>query len=253
MLRTNVNEMNVDAVDLGHEHGQRVQSRLHLAPVVVGAPVAHDLLEFRELRALRSVVDGLLVRPPRGGDAPAKIDEVRFRNMDGERADRAVFAQLRGRDGRRHGKQTDNACGCRSSEHVAPCRRSRLLRHDSSSRDVSEPGVRSGFTIGGCSLPPPGPIGPLRLPPTDFGMVGQRELWKNVQPNAERSAFVSAGAKSRSGDLGHHRRRSRHARTALRVGIGALQLDREFRPVNTIRQLQEGPLRSASSRAIDRP
>ena len=86
-FETDVNEVNVDAVDLGHEHGQRVQPRLDLAPVVVGAPVADHLLEFRELRALRPVIDGLLVRPARGGDAPAQIDELLFRNVDAEGAD----------------------------------------------------------------------------------------------------------------------------------------------------------------------
>jgi len=34
MLRTNVNEVNVQPIDLGDELRQRVQSRLHLAPVV---------------------------------------------------------------------------------------------------------------------------------------------------------------------------------------------------------------------------
>ena len=61
--RTNVDEMDVDAIDLSHEHGQRVQLGLHLSPVVLRAPVADHLLQFRELRALRPVIDSLLVRP----------------------------------------------------------------------------------------------------------------------------------------------------------------------------------------------
>ena len=71
-----VNEMNVDPVDLGHEHWQRVESRLHLAPVVIGPPVADDLLEFPELIALRAICDGLLIGPSRFGDAPAEIDKL---------------------------------------------------------------------------------------------------------------------------------------------------------------------------------
>src|SRR5262245_28341293 len=63
MLRTDVNEMNVNSVDLGHEHGQRVESRLHLPPVVIGTPVADDFLELAELITLRAIRDGLLVRP----------------------------------------------------------------------------------------------------------------------------------------------------------------------------------------------
>ena len=87
VLRADVDEVNVDSVDLGQEHGERVQPRLHLAPVVGGAPVAHHLLELPELRPLRSVVDGLLIRPAGRGDAPAEISELRFRNIDAEGAD----------------------------------------------------------------------------------------------------------------------------------------------------------------------
>ena len=57
-----------------------------LAPVVVRAPVAHQLLQLRELHALRLVGDGLPVGPSRGGDAPAQIDEIFLRNIDAEGA-----------------------------------------------------------------------------------------------------------------------------------------------------------------------
>ena len=90
MPRTDVNEMNVDSVDLGHEHGQRVESRLHLAPVVVRAPVADDFLEFAELIALRAIRDGLLIGPPRVGDAPAEIDKRSFGNVNLERTNCGV-------------------------------------------------------------------------------------------------------------------------------------------------------------------
>ena len=90
MPRTNVNEMNGNSVDLRHEHGKRVQSRFHLAPVVVGTPVADDFLEFGELIALRAIRDGLLVRPPRVGDAPAEIDKRSFGNVNLERANCGV-------------------------------------------------------------------------------------------------------------------------------------------------------------------
>ena len=88
-----VNEMNVDSVDLGHELRQRVQPRLHLAPVVVGAPVADDFLEFPELNALRPIIDGLLVRPSRGGDASAEIDELLFRYVDAEGANGIAYGR----------------------------------------------------------------------------------------------------------------------------------------------------------------
>src|SRR5215510_7504620 len=90
MLRSNVNEMNVDAVDFGHEHRQRVQPRLYLAPVVGAPPVADDFLEFRELITLRTVRNGFLVGPAGFGNTPAEISKGGFGNVNLERADRAV-------------------------------------------------------------------------------------------------------------------------------------------------------------------
>ena len=52
--RADVDEVDVDAVDGRHELRQGVQLRFGLAPVVAAAPVAHELLELRELRALRA-------------------------------------------------------------------------------------------------------------------------------------------------------------------------------------------------------
>ena len=53
MMRADVDEMDVEPVDLGDELREGVQLRLDLAPVVVGLPVAHELLELCELHALR--------------------------------------------------------------------------------------------------------------------------------------------------------------------------------------------------------
>ena len=53
MLRTNVNEVNVQPIDLGDELRQGVQPRLALAPVVFRRPIARELLNRRELHALR--------------------------------------------------------------------------------------------------------------------------------------------------------------------------------------------------------
>ena len=117
MLRANVNEMNVDTIDLGDELRQRVELRLHLAPVVAGAPVLNERLQFRKWDALRLVIDGLAVGPPRRDDAPAQIDELCFRNMDGERADCLTFT---GRDARVHGEETERACGRRAGQDAAP-------------------------------------------------------------------------------------------------------------------------------------
>ena len=51
-FRAHVNEMNVDAVDVGYELRQRLQLRLALAPVVVRRPIAREFLDRRELHTL---------------------------------------------------------------------------------------------------------------------------------------------------------------------------------------------------------
>src|SRR3712207_7652408 len=47
-------------VDLGRELRQRVKSLLGLAPVVIGRPLARELLHRRELYALRAIFDAFL-------------------------------------------------------------------------------------------------------------------------------------------------------------------------------------------------
>ena len=55
MLRTNVNEVNVQAIDFGHKLRQGVQFRLELAPIVICRPIARERLNRRELHALRCI------------------------------------------------------------------------------------------------------------------------------------------------------------------------------------------------------
>ncbi len=87
VLRTHVDEVDVESVDLGDELGQGVELRLALAPVVVRRPVAREVLERRERHALRRVRDGLLLRPPRRLDAAFHVGEFLFRKVDTEGAD----------------------------------------------------------------------------------------------------------------------------------------------------------------------
>ena len=90
MLRTNVDEMDVEPVDLGDEVRQGVQPRLDLAPVVLGRPIARELLNRRELHALRVIRDGFPLGPSRRRDAPAQFVDVRLRKVDGDGADRVA-------------------------------------------------------------------------------------------------------------------------------------------------------------------
>ena len=82
VLGADVNEVNVDSVDPGNELRQSVEPRFDLSPVIVGLPVAHQLLHGRERHALRVVIDRLLVWPPHHCEASAKVDEIGFRDVD---------------------------------------------------------------------------------------------------------------------------------------------------------------------------
>ena len=98
MLGTNVDEVDVQPVDLGDELRQGVQSRLTGAPVVVGRPVAREVLHDRQGHALRVVLDRLLVREARAGEASPQVLELRRGDVDRERADRGVVRCTLGHD-----------------------------------------------------------------------------------------------------------------------------------------------------------
>src|SRR6266699_4714312 len=87
MLRTNVNEVDVEPIDLGNELREGVQLRLARAPVVFCPPIARELLHRRERHALRLICDGFLLGPLRRGDAPAQAGDRFFGNVDAERAE----------------------------------------------------------------------------------------------------------------------------------------------------------------------
>src|SRR2546427_7970512 len=81
-------EVDIEAVDLGHELREGIQPRLEPPEVVVAAPVAREGLHRRELHALRSIFDRLLLWPSRRRDAPAKVLERLVWKLSSERADR---------------------------------------------------------------------------------------------------------------------------------------------------------------------
>ena len=70
VARTDVDEVDVDAVDRRDELRPGVQLRLGLAPVVVRAPVADELLQLGQPRALRPIGNRLPVGPAGRRDAP---------------------------------------------------------------------------------------------------------------------------------------------------------------------------------------
>src|SRR5262249_2881339 len=96
ILRTDVDEMNIEAVDLGRELRQGAQLRLDLMPVVIGLPVAREFAHSGKLHALRRIRDGLLFRPPGGGDAPGEVRNLLVRNLDAVWTDRSISGCRRG-------------------------------------------------------------------------------------------------------------------------------------------------------------
>src|SRR5687767_3127076 len=85
-----MDEMDVEPVDLGGEVREGVQPRLALAPVVLGRPIAREVLHERERHALRVILDGLLLGPARGREARTQILELRLGDVDRERLDGGV-------------------------------------------------------------------------------------------------------------------------------------------------------------------
>ena len=85
-------EVDVEAVDLRHKQRRRVQFRLRLPPIVLRLPVAHEFLDFCQLRALGMIQNS---RPFGRRDALAKINQRAFRNPDAKRANRGVLFRRR--------------------------------------------------------------------------------------------------------------------------------------------------------------
>ena len=85
-----MDEVDVDPIDLGNELGERVELRLARAPVVLGRPVAGQLLDGRQLHALRTIGDELLRGQPPELDAPSEVVQGPLRDVDLEGADVGV-------------------------------------------------------------------------------------------------------------------------------------------------------------------
>src|ERR1041384_1137366 len=82
MLRTNVNEMDVEAIDLCDEVRHGFQFCLALTPVVVRSPITRELLYRRELHALRCVCHLFGIWPPGRVDALSQIRKLSIRKVE---------------------------------------------------------------------------------------------------------------------------------------------------------------------------
>src|SRR5215218_2523667 len=92
MLRSDMNEMNIDTVDLGDELRKGIHLCLDLSPVVLRSPIAHERLQLCQLDALRLIGNRLTVRPSCGVDASAKIEKRFFRKFEAEGADTGIYS-----------------------------------------------------------------------------------------------------------------------------------------------------------------
>ena len=90
VLRANVDEVDVDAIDLGDEMRQGLEARLERAPVVVARPVLGQCLDRLEPNALRRI--GFAVGPSGCEDAPAQVmsSSSETSNVNGRIASRAA-------------------------------------------------------------------------------------------------------------------------------------------------------------------
>ena len=80
MRRAHVEEMDVEPVDLGVILAERIEPRLAGSPIVTVAPVADELLQFRQRRSLAPVGNCFALRPAGAIDPLCQIVERRLRN-----------------------------------------------------------------------------------------------------------------------------------------------------------------------------
>ena len=85
VFRLHVDEVNPEAVDLGRELREGVQSLCHPPEVILGRPVARQLLQHLPLHALGRILNELLAGPARHLDAPAKVVDRLLLEANSER------------------------------------------------------------------------------------------------------------------------------------------------------------------------
>ena len=97
--RANVDEVDLDAVDLGDEVRQGREPLLEGAPVVSGRPVASERLDRVQVHALHRI--RLAIGPPGRFDPAAQVGQVLVGDFESELADRLRTGRDAGRRMRR--------------------------------------------------------------------------------------------------------------------------------------------------------
>jgi hypothetical protein len=98
MAGADVEEVDVEAVELGHELGQGVQPGFEVAPVVDRRPGAGQGLHGGQRHPLGVIVDRLTLGPPGRLDPPAQPLQVLLSNTHPKRTDRCGGRSVLGRD-----------------------------------------------------------------------------------------------------------------------------------------------------------
>jgi hypothetical protein len=127
--RADVQEVDAEAVEHRPELGQPVEAGLGRAPVVAVGPVPAQLPDVGERRALRPVVDGLRLRPPRAVEPIAQVDEGSLGDVEPEGLHRvghdrhpAPAPDVRGCDIRAPVPADSRTTSCRLARRFPPTR-----------------------------------------------------------------------------------------------------------------------------------
>src|SRR6267143_3030269 len=84
ILRTHMDEMNVEPIDRRHELRQGVEPGFDPAPVVIGSPIACECAHGRELHALGCIRYRFPLRKLCRGDALTKVNQCLLGNVHPE-------------------------------------------------------------------------------------------------------------------------------------------------------------------------
>src|SRR5215510_2945663 len=89
-----MNEVNNETVDVGYEVRDCFEFRLAFAPVVIGAPIARELLHRGELHALRPIENRFALRPLSGVDASAQVGKFGIGKIELKRTNSGRVSSL---------------------------------------------------------------------------------------------------------------------------------------------------------------
>jgi hypothetical protein len=103
MFGADMNEVDVDAVDVGDELRKSIHPRFDLAPVVGRPPIVDEGLELRQRDTLGLIGNSLAIRPSRRQNAPPKLDKVLLRHGNVEGVN-CAFARGRRCTQRKHAR-----------------------------------------------------------------------------------------------------------------------------------------------------